>query len=63
MANIDSFNIPDVFSIHLRPDEQLKHWAYGIRHSKSLLLLIALVTGAVTFILLFFRNQMDTRSG
>jgi hypothetical protein len=53
MPNLDNLNLPDAFSIPLKPDEQLKHWAYGIRQSKSLLLLIALLAGAVTHTVVF----------
>lgn len=33
MPNLDNLNIPDAFSTHLKPDEQLKHLAYGIKQS------------------------------
>jgi hypothetical protein len=26
MPNLENRNIPDAFSNHLKPDEQLKHW-------------------------------------
>ena len=50
MPNLDSLNLPDAFSIHLNPDEQLKHWAYGIKQSIGLMLLMylgAFMLGAV----------------
>lgn len=52
MPNLDSLNIPAAFSTHLKTNEQIKHWAYGIKQSTGLLLIISLLA-AVFFIFLF----------
>lgn len=31
MPTLDSLNIPEAFGLHLKPDEQLKHWAYVVK--------------------------------
>jgi hypothetical protein len=51
MPGLDNMNLPVAFSSHLKPDEQLKHWAYGVKQSLGLLLAIVLFAGGILIFL------------
>ena len=46
MARFNDSNVPAAIQPHLQPDEQLKHWAFGVRQP-NIFLVIALISLAI----------------